>query len=298
MRPLRAFRKKAEATRPDPAPSRLAYKLNRLMLRPMVRRFLRYGLPVLILAAGVAFWASDQGRRDGAMDRVAEVRRQIEERPEFMVKLMAVEDASPQVASDIREVLSIDFPVSSFDLDLDGLQEAVEELDAVAEASVRIRSGGVLEVEVEERIPAVIWRQSDLLVLLDGTGHEVAMMDARTDRPDLPLIAGASADAAVDEALELFETALPIRNRLRGFLRVGERRWDVVLDRDQRIMLPEAGAVTALKKAIQLDVAQDLLERDVSVVDFRNPGRPVLRLGLTAIDAIYDTNFETETTSE
>lgn len=298
MRPLTLFSRKPKGERRDPAPSRLAYKLNRLFLRPMVRRFLRYGLPVLIIAAGLAFWASDQERLDGARDRVAEIKRQIEERPEFMVRLMAVEEASPQVAGDIREVLSIDFPVSSFDLDLDGLQEAVEELDAVASASVRIRSGGVLEVEVEERIPAVIWRDRDALVLLDGTGHLVAPLLARTDRPDLPLIAGTGADVAVEEALELFDTALPIRNRLRGFLRVGERRWDVVLDRDQRIMLPEEASVTALKKAIQLDVAQDLLERDISVVDFRNPRRPVLRLGVTAMDTLYDTRFETESASE
>jgi cell division protein FtsQ len=290
MRPIKPIR--------DPAPSRLAYKLNRLLLRPMVRRFLRYGLPVLLVAAGVAFWASDQGRRDAAMDRVAEVRRQIEERPEFMVRLMAVEDASSNVARDIREVLSMDFPMSSFDLDLDGLREAVEELDAVASASVRVRSGGVLEIEVEERIPAVIWRDEDALVLLDNTGHLVAPLEARTARPDLPLVAGAGADVVVEEAMALFDTVQPIRNRLRGFLRVGERRWDVVLDRDQRIMLPEEAAVTALKKAIQLDVAQDLLERDISVVDFRNPHRPVLRLGQTAIETLYDTGYDTENASE
>ncbi|MCV6592490.1 MAG: cell division protein FtsQ/DivIB [Silicimonas sp.] len=282
----------------DPAPSRLAYRLNRLMLRPVVRRFLRYGLPVLAVSAGVAFWASDQDRRDGAMDRIAEIRRQIEERPEFMVRLMVVEEATSDVAADIREVLSIDFPVSSFDLDLDGLQEAVEELDAVADASVRIRSGGVLEIEVAERKPAVIWRDGEGLRLLDATGHRVAPVAARTKRPDLPLIAGQGANEAVGEALQLFATAMPIRNRLRGFLRVGERRWDVVLDRDQRIMLPEQDPVTALAKAIQLDVAQDLLERDITVVDFRTPHRPVLRLGLTAMDALYKTAFETETGSQ
>ena len=278
----------------DPAPSRLAYKLNRLLLRPMVRRFLRYGLPVLILASGVAFWASDQGRRDDAMDRLAEVRRQIEERPEFMVKLMTVEKASSGVASDIREVLSMDFPVSSFDLDLNGLQEAVEELDAVAEASVRIRTGGILEIEVEERLPAVIWREDDALVLLDRTGHPVAPLAARTKRPDLPLVAGLGADGAVEEALALFEVAAPIHHRLRGLLRVSERRWDVVLDRDQRIMLPEADALIALRKAMALDAAQDLLERDISVVDFRNPGRPVLRLGQTAMETLYETGFDAE----
>ncbi|MDA8585970.1 cell division protein FtsQ/DivIB [Rhodobacteraceae bacterium] len=278
----------------DPAPSRLAYKLNRIMLRPWVRRFLRYGLPVLILASGVAFWGSDQGRRDGAMDRMAEVKRQIEERPEFMVRLMVVEDASPNVAADIREVLSMDFPVSSFDLDLSGLQEAVETLDAVADASVRIRSGGVLEIEVEERVPSVIWREEDALVLLDLTGHPVAALSDRMARSDLPLIVGAGADTKVEEAMALFAAALPIRDRLRGFLRVGERRWDVVLDRDQRIMLPESEAAAAMEKVIALDQAQDLLERDLSVVDFRNPGRPVLRLGVGASDILFETGFVAE----
>ena len=294
MRPLKLFRRSRSEPRRDPAPSRLAYKLNRMMLRPMVRRFLRYGLPVLILASGAAFWASDQGRRDDAMDRLAEIRRQIEERPEFMVRLMAVERASPPVAEDIREVLSMDFPVSSFDLDLNGLQEAVETLDAVAKASVRIRSGGVLEIEVEERIPAVVWREGNHLVLLDATGHPVAPVATRAERSDLPLVAGVGADLAVTEAMQLYNVAQPIRNRLRGFLRVGERRWDVVLDRDQRIMLPEEFAVTALEKAIALDVAQDLLERDLSVVDFRNPRRPVLRLGATAVDSLFQTGFQSE----
>ncbi len=275
----------------DPAPSRLAYKLNRLMLRPGMRVFLRYGLPVLILASIGAFWASDQARRDDARDRLAELRRQIEERPEFMVRLMSVEDATSQVARDIREVLSIDFPVSSFDLDLPGLQEAVEELDAVAAASVRIRTGGVLEIEVEERRPAAIWREDKALVMLDPTGHPVAPVEARTARPDLPLIAGKGADRRVEEALALFAAAEPIRDRLRGLLRVGERRWDLVLDRDQRIMLPEAGALAALEKAIALDVAQDMLERDVAVVDFRNPRRPVLRLGRMAAGLPLETGL-------
>jgi len=298
MRSMITFRSRRTAAekpaRRDPAPSRLAYKLNRLMLRPVVRRFLRYGLPVLIVVSAIVFWASDQDRRDEARDRLAEVRRQIEERPEFMVRLMVVEKATPAVAADIREVLSIDFPVSSFDLDLSGLQEAVETLDAVAEASVRIRSGGVLEIDVEERVPSVIWREANALVLLDATGHPVATLAARTTRSDLPLIAGVGANDAVDEAMELFHAAAPIRDRLRGFLRVSERRWDVVLDRDQRIMLPEHAAITALEKVIALDGAQDLLERDLSVVDFRNPGRPILRLGEGAVDLLFETGFQSE----
>ncbi|NND21245.1 MAG: FtsQ-type POTRA domain-containing protein [Boseongicola sp.] len=283
------MRGKAKANRRDPAPSRLAYRMNRLMLTPMFRRFLRYGLPVLVLAAGALWWASDEGRRQDAIDRVAEIKRQIEERPEFMVRMMAVERASDGVEADIRETLPLDFPVSSFDLDLDELRERVEEIDAVAAASVRIRQGGVLEVDVVERVPVAIWRTAETLALLDPGGHRVAPLEARDLRPDLPLIAGKGADREVAEALAILAVAEPIAGRMRGLVRVGERRWDVVLDREQRILLPETKPVTALEKVIALDQAQDLLARDIANVDFRNPKRPVLRLTPSAIETLYDT---------
>ena len=150
-------KKKKPRPRRDPAPSRLAYKLNRLFMRRGVRMFLRFGLPILILASLGAFWASDPVHVQDAKDRVAELRRQVEERPEFMVQMMAVENASSPVSADVREILSLDFPISSFDLDLDELRDRVEGLDAVATAAVQVKSGGVLTVSVTERVPVAVW---------------------------------------------------------------------------------------------------------------------------------------------
>ena len=273
----------------DPAPSRLAYKLNRLMLRRGVRSFLRYGLPILMMSAIAMWWASDELRREDAKDRVAEMRRQIQERPEFMVRMMAVENVSPGVAQDIRTLLSMDFPTSSFDVDLKAVQKNVETLDAVASASVRIRTGGVLEITVEERVPVAVWRLDDALQLIDVEGHRVDHLGARTDRPDLPLLVGEGANQGVSEAIALVSASTPISDRVRGLVRVGERRWDVVLDRGQRIMLPELRPVTSLEKVIALDHAQDLLARDIAAVDFRNPHRPVLRLTETALSTLRGT---------
>ncbi|MEM7718391.1 MAG: cell division protein FtsQ/DivIB [Pseudomonadota bacterium] len=275
----------------DPAPSRLAYKLNRLMMRRGVQLFLRYGLPVLLVAAGAAIWASDEARVGLVKDRVAELRRQVEERPEFMVRLMAVEQASSSVSADVREVLSLDFPISSFDLDLDTLRENVEALDAVASAGVHIKSGGVLTVTVTEREPVAVWRTDEGLQLIDPTGHRVVGLSSRIERPELPLLVGRGADAAISEALQLYAAGAPLLDRLRGFLRVGERRWDIVLTRDQRILLPEENALSALQQVIALDRAQDLLSRDVAIVDFRNPARPVLRRGTRGIEGLFETDL-------
>ncbi len=282
MRPIR----RDPTPRRDPAPSRWAYRIERMWLTPFYRALLRKGLPVAVIAGGAAWYLGDADRLDALRGHVAEIRRSIEQRPEFMVDLMRIEGASPELSADIREILPVDFPVSSFDLELDHMREQVAGLDAVAGAELRVVAGGVLEVSVDERLPAVVWRSREGLELLDEGGHRVAAIPARDARPDLPLVAGDGADRVVAEALQVLAAATPIGDRVRGLTRMGERRWDLVLDRDQRIMLPERNPVAALERVIALDDAQDVLARDVSVVDMRDGRRPTLRLSGKALEEL------------
>jgi len=272
----------------DPAPSRWAYRAQRLWLTPLFRKALLRGVPLLALLAIPSVWLADPGRREALHADLADLRRQIETRPEFMVKLLAIDGASPEVDEDIREVLPLDFPISSFDLDLHAMRQTVAELDAVKSAEMRVRPGGILELKVVERVPALVWRTPEGLDLLDADGHRVAQIDRRSARPDLPLIAGLGAEAAVPEALRLIAAAGPIEPRLRGLVRMGERRWDVVLDRDQRILLPETDAVEALERVIALDKLSDMLGRDIRAVDLRNPSRPTLRMSPEAVEQLRE----------
>jgi cell division protein FtsQ len=129
----------------------------------------------------------------------------------------------------------------------------------------------------------VIWRTEDGLTLLDATGHRVAGLASRGDRPDLPVIAGEGANVAAAEALALVDAAGPLIKRLRGLVRVGARRWDIVLDRNQRLLLPSDRPVQALERLLALDQAEDLLARDVAAIYLRHEKRPVLRLGEDAL---------------
>lgn len=113
---------------------------------------------------------------------------------------------------------------------------------------------------------------------------------SRADRPDLPLIAGDGAEQNISEALTLYARAGPLRGRVRGLVRIGERRWDIILDRDQRILLPGEDAIAAFDRVIALDEAQDMLERDVSIVDMRNAKRPTLRMNKEAAAAFRRVN--------
>lgn len=284
--------------RRDPAPSRIEYRLQRLWLTPAVRVAARVGLPVLAVAGALSLWLGDADRRADLHDRYLDLRRDLEERPEFMVTALAVDGASPEIAEAIRAMMPVNLPISSFHLDLDALRRTVAGLDAVARAEVRVKPGGILQVEVAERVPAAILQRDGWLDLVDDTGHRVATLTDRTLRPDLAVLAGTGAEAAVPEALALIAAAGPMRDRLRGLVRVGERRWDVVLDRDQRILLPADGAVRALERTVALDEATDLLGRDVQLVDLRNAARPTLRLSPAALEEFRQINgFSTEASS-
>ncbi|ARE40032.1 Cell division protein FtsQ [Rhodovulum sp. P5] len=268
----------------DPAPSRWAYRAQRLWLTPAVRSAVLRGLPLAIALSVPLIWLADADRRLILKEEAESLWRQIETRPEFMVRLLAIEGASPAVDAEIREMLPLDFPMSSFDLDLKALRDMVADLDVVKTAELHVRPGGILELKLVERVPAVVWRDGTGLFLLDETGRRVAAVTTRATRADLPLIAGQGADRKVDEALGLIAATGPLQGRIRGLVRQGERRWDVVLDRDQRILLPEDRPVAALERVIALDKLSDMLARDISVVDMRNPARPTVRLAPDAVE--------------
>nr|WP_245218496.1 cell division protein FtsQ/DivIB [Rubellimicrobium aerolatum] len=276
----------APGERRDPAPSVWAYRYQRLMLTPVYRRLVHVGLPVgLVLLMG-ALWLASADHRAALATRVESIKDAVQERDAFMVTALEIAGADAALSAAIREVARIDLPVSSFDLDLDALRARITDLTAVRSAQVRVLPGGALEIAVVQRVPVAVWRYADGLRLIDAEGAMTGMIGERGDRADLPLIAGDGAKDAIDEALALFSAAAPIAPRVRGLVRMGERRWDMVLDRDQRILLPTSGAVAALERAIALQQAQGLLDRDVAVVDLRLGERPTLRLNPVALSSL------------
>ncbi|MGH1415975.1 MAG: cell division protein FtsQ/DivIB [Pelagimonas sp.] len=289
MQPLNRNAKSANAkvARHDPAPSRLKYRMERLKLTPGFRFCMRVVLPCAMAFGAVSLWASSDDNRAAFNQMIADARETIESRPEFQVKLMAVDGASPKVAEQIRQALPVDFPISSFDLDLGKMHETVVAMHAVKSAQVRVRQGNVLQIEIEERVPAVLRRGDRGLELLDETGALVGPTKTRANHVMLPVIAGDGAHDAVPEALALYKVTGPLRSRLRGFERMGARRWDVVLDQGQRILLPEANPVRALERTIAMDQAIQMLARDLVVVDLRLPRRPTIRMGQDATQAMW-----------
>jgi cell division protein FtsQ len=264
----------------------LRYRLTRLWLRPRFRRLVNFGVPMLAGVAATWTLLAEYDLRGQAVAALGAVREAIVERPQFVITEMSVPDVSRDLAEQIRVAAFVRLPASSLELDVAAVRDRVEALAAVERARVRALASGVLEIRAIERVPVVVWRSARGLELLDQHGVRVAEIDSRMRRPDLPLIAGEGAETAVPEALALLAEARPVGERVRGLVRVGERRWDLVLDRGQVVKLPEQDAGAALGRVMALEAADDLLTRDVAVVDMRDPSRPMLRLTEHAVSEL------------
>jgi cell division protein FtsQ len=75
-----------------------------------------------------------------------------------------------------------------------------------------------------------------------------------------------------------------LAGRVKDYVRVGDRRWDLELKNGVTVKLPEDGADRAMNEVVALDSRNGLLSRDITTVDMRLKDRVVVRLTPDALD--------------
>ena len=66
--------------------------------------------------------------------------------------------------------------------------------------------------------------------------------------------------------------------RVKGYIRVAERRWDLRLEDGVTVKLPERGEDEAINELLAMDREDGLLSRDIAAVDMRFSDRVVVQL--------------------
>ena len=262
----------------DPAPSRLRYKFSRWMLSPLIKKSVFYGLPLIILAIPILIYFQDQKNKEQVEEIAFDLYRKVIERPEFMLDALSIEGASDSLNAEIREVLGLEFPISSFDLDLDKLHERILSLPPVEIAEVHLKGGGILSVRVDEKIPALLIKKDIGFNVLSEHGQYIRSVSSREHFSHLPLITGEGAENVASQAPSLFKAIGGELDKVRGLVFVGKRRWNIVLASGQVIMLPANNPEQAIQKILILDKAEQILSRQVAIFDFRIPSRITLRI--------------------
>jgi cell division protein FtsQ len=177
----------------------------------------------------------------------------------------------------ILKALAIGSDASILTYDADAALARIKTIPSIKTVNIRKVYPNEIQVAVTERVPMARWRIGDQTYLVDEDGSPVAVDDGSFR--SLPLVVG---EGAADDAMVMIHAldAYPaITEDLAALSRIGERRWDIIFYSGLRVQLPEKGVAQALAELSTYQQTDQLLDRDINVIDMRVPGMLELKLG-------------------
>lgn len=270
-----------------PGPSKLMYRLTRSWKKKWLRNAALIGLPVVVFALISSRIVMDPMVQQAFSEKYQAFIADLSDRPEFAVRGVRIDGASQVLQAQILTAIDLGDDASSLSVDVAELKARIGALPPVRRAHVVLAPDGLLQIDVRERIGEALWRDPQgALWLVDREGVRIATADARAAHPHLPIVLGEGATESMAEALALFRSVPDLTPRMRAIVRIGKRRWDIALDRNLRILLPEARPVDALQRVMALHYGEEILDRDLLAVDMRISVRPTLRMHPEAAETL------------
>ena len=274
-----------EKKRKDPTPSRFFYRWERLRLTPYFRYIFDYGIPLFLIGLIGLFYFSKAENVEVLKVSWREFKENTKNRPEFLINFIKIKGANQPLVNEIRLLTGLDLPISSYDVNLHELQNKIELMNAVKNVDLYIAEN-IIYIQVQPREPAIYWLNTNGLELLDPDGVSMGIVESGRPNLDLPLIAGAGASIAIDEAFFIYSISNSFSDEILGLVRIGERRWDIILKNERKIMLPADELTKVYKNLIMENKVKKLLSVNFSLLDLRNPNRMMIRRQKDAKEAV------------
>lgn len=184
---------------------------------------------------------------------------------------------------DILQLLGLDGTTSLVALDIDAARRKLSELPWVEYAEVRKVYPRTIDVMLKERQAFGIWQHGTELSLIEKNGSVIAPL--RDNKfTSLPLFVGRDAETAASSFEEEMSGWPELKNRVKAYVRVAGRRWDLHLDNGVVLKLPESNVAKALAVLARLEKEQGVLERDIAAVDLRLEDRTTIQLTAGAVE--------------
>ncbi len=160
-------------------------------------------------------------------------------------------------------------------IDLHAIHDRLLQNPWVKAARVERHLPNVLYVALTERVPFAIWQHDQTLALIDATGAVITTRDLESFN-GLPLLVGQGAQLVGAGMLSTLDTYPEFRKQLKALVRVSDRRWDVQLENDITIKLPETDPAAALDRLSRVWQTTSISTRRMKVIDARLPDRIII----------------------
>jgi cell division protein FtsQ len=225
----------------------------------------------------LAFYAATSGYIFALTGETRDVTQAVTSAAGFAINNVKVSGNAETSEIDILEKIGLDGTTSLMALDAAATRDALKTLPWILDAEVRKVYPDTIEIKLKEKVAFGIWQHGQDLSLIEKSGKVIANL--RDNKfAHLPLFVGRDAGTGAEEIMRDFDQWPAVKTRVKAFMRVAGRRWDLKLDNGVIIKLPEHGMERAMAELAEFNKEQQVLERDILAVDFRLEDRMTVQL--------------------
>lgn len=177
----------------------------------------------------------------------------------------------------LMAILNTDAGDPLLDFDPEAVQPLIENISWVKSAIISRRLPDTIHVLLEERVPYALWYDDQRLkaVVIDDSG-EILSDELQPEFKHLLLLSGENAPENARDIIELLLSEPALHPLVKRVDFIGQRRWNLLLNNDMLVKLPEQETALALRRFVKAIHSEDLLKKDVRVIDLRTSGRLIV----------------------
>ena len=274
-----------------------AKKKRKVLLR---RTFIVGGTLAAAVSLGGGLWLWKSGVAVRSVNAAVEHVYGMTAKGGFAVQALYLEGRNRTSMTEIDKALDIKKGDPILEVSLSDMRERLEKIESVKFAAVERALPGTIYVRIVEREPVALWQHQGKLALVDDNGVVMNGLDIAPYQ-HLPLIIGDDAPKHVRDLMALLGTEPELAKRFSSAIYVSDRRWNIRLNSgaegsagsNVEVRLPESNPVDAWKKLAELQQHNQVLDRDVKVIDLRLEGKMFIKLA--PVDSVSKTANARET---
>ena len=220
------------------------------------------GSVLILLLLGIWLWHIGWPQRE--VGRVADAGIHLTQKAQFAVKDIVVEGREQTSRDAIYAALGANAGAPIFTFDPRAAQARLAKLPWVQSATVeRILPNKIL-VRLTERVPMARWQHEGKTAVIDDAGKELP--EAKPEQyGSLPLVVGFGAPTETKKLLDDLKNYPTVQKATTSAVRVAERRWDLHLQSNVVVQLPEQDIDTALLNVFRKLIDDEkILDRSVT----------------------------------
>lgn len=211
----------------------------------------------------------------------------------FKVKNVLVEQRQYTDADVLLALVNVREGDPLFSFNPSEAKTQIEKIGWVKSAHIERRLPDTIYIRLIERKPVALWHHDDTLSLVDRDGV-VITNDGLERFKDLPMVQGDGAPEKTAALMMVLEKTPQLRDMLDHAEWIDGRRWNLYLQDDRRIKLPEDNVQKAIDHIMMRQKDDQILSKKAIIdIDARYPKRLIVRTRLGTVQDYYKADIHT-----